>query len=197
VDLDGRFLKRLTSVGSFLLVAGMILTAVSADTPWRKAIGVVLAGLGVTIAFLPGALAGRLIFDLERDTSDSRLGTAVRLWSAVMIGIGLGIMYFGLLQLFSPQAAARFINSRGGMGVLFIVGGSAVSFYYLVRFLGLRAGESTWRAELSLISSRLYSLAGMAVGLFFIASGLVLLLAPDLPGLLVRELLPALPTPPA
>jgi hypothetical protein len=96
-----------------------------------------------------------------------------------------------------PQSAARFSGSHNGLGVILVLGGSALSFYYLVRLLGLQAREATLQARLAELPGRLYSIAGILVGLLVITAGLVQILAPDLPGQLVRELLPPLPTPPA
>lgn len=196
-EIGDAWLKRLALGGSILVVGGLILAGLAEGAAWARALGLVLAGLGVVLAFLPGAIAGYLLLDPRRDTADTSLGTAVRLWSAVMIAIGLGIAFYGLAQFISPDAAARFAHSRAGLGMLLVLGGSAVGFYNLVRFLGLQAREPTLRASLALLPGRFSSLAGILLGLFLIFAGLVQLLAPDLPGLLLRELLPPLPTPPA
>jgi hypothetical protein len=194
---DGFLLKQLTKGGAILLVAGLVFMGLAEGGPGRQAAGLILAGLGVVLAFLPGAIAGQLILDPGRDTTDTNLGTAVRLWSAVMITIGTAIFLFGLIQLISPQTAARFAASRSALGVIFILGGSAVSFYNLVRILGLQAADETLRSTLSLFSARFSSFLGVLLGLFAVVAGLVMILAPDLPALLLRELLPPLLTPPA
>ena len=197
MNLYGRLLKQLTKAGAVLLTAGLIFMGLSEGGPGRKAVGLALAGLGVIVAFLPGALAGQLILDPDRDISDTYLETAVRLWSAVMITIGLGIFLFGLIQVILPATAARFAASRSGMGTLFILGGSAIAFYNLVRMLGLQPGVESWRATLSLYSGRLVSFLGILLGMVVAVVGLVMMLAPDLPALLLRELLPPLLAPPA
>jgi hypothetical protein len=197
MDLNDRWFKVMNRGGAISFVGGLLLFGLSEDIPWRKALGIAAAGLGLAILFLPGAIDGRFVFDPERDTTDSKLGMAIRLWSVVMIAGGLSVFIFGLVQMVSPQSAARFSGSHNGLGVILVLGGSALSFYYLVRLLGLQAREATLQARLAELPGRLYSIAGILVGLLVITAGLVQILAPDLPGQLVRELLPPLPTPPA
>jgi len=196
MDLNDRWFQMMDRGGTILFVGGLFLFGLSEDVPWRRALGIAAAGLGLAILFLPGAIDGRFLFNSQRDTTDTSLGTAVRLWSVVMIAGGLSVFVFGLAELVSPQRAARFAGSHNGIGIILVLGGSAVSFFYLVRLLGLQARDSTLRASLSILPGRLYSISGILAGLLAVAAGLMQILAPELPGQLLRQLLPLF-TPPA
>jgi len=167
-----------------ILVSGALVWASEYfGLPWLGSIALVLFGLWVAANGVGVAIKGQVeLVNPEYRRYEFLSGVPAGLWSAIFITIGLGLMIFGGMDLFSPGGAERFLsqalNSPSGTGVLVGVVGFMVAANGVIGLLSGSAVASEKAGRLEEFEFRASGVWHILVGTLMLSLAMALILVP-------------------
>jgi hypothetical protein len=151
--------------------------------PRLGSIALILFGLWVAANGVGVALKGQAeLVNPEQSRFEFLSGVPEGLWSAIFITVGLGLIVFGGMDLFSPGGAERFLsqalNSPSGTGVLVGVIGLMVAANGVISLLSGSAAVTGKVGRLEEFEFRASAIWHVLVGTLMLSLALALILVP-------------------
>lgn len=164
-----------------LVCGGLVWASDRFSVPWLGSTAVLLLGLWLLAWGVEVALKGEVtLIDHEKRRYEFFTGIPARLWSAIFITAGLGILVVGWLNLSSPDGGEAFIeqalNSPAEWSILLGIVGMVVTASGMIRIISgsatLSENVSRWEEFGFRASGVLRALLGsvflvLAAGLLF------------------------------
>ena len=167
-----------------ILVSGALVWASEYfGLPRLGSMALILFGLWVAANGVGVALKGQAeLVNLEQSRFEFLSGVPAGLWSAIFITVGLGLIVFGGMDLFSPGGAERFLsqalNSPSGTGVLVGVIGLMVAANGVISLLSGSAAAPGKVGRLEEFEFRASAVWHLLVGTLMVSLALALILVP-------------------
>jgi hypothetical protein len=188
-------LKTITWIGFVTLILGILIASISPTTRTLP-IGLLIAGIGLTAAYLDALLTGQITFSRRGMGTISYQGLAGHIWGAEMVFIGVTIAFAAGMEWLSPGWVMTWINSPLGLAQLLLSGGLIAAGAGVVLILGNRESRESKTDFVLSLPSRLFGLVVIVAGLAVLGLGLIQLVSPGAIGGWIRDVIPPIPTPP-
>ena len=191
--MENRWEQYANLFGFSLILLGILVASEQIRLPVSRPLplGMEMCGVGLCIAFMSGLTTGRIHSFFGRSFQWGYYeGLLARLWSGLMLLIGLAVAGGGLVEWRFPGILRSFLATPAGMGLGVIFLGLIVLLFSLVKVLQPVAQESNRITQVSHTLKRLFWMIILIAGVVIIGSGFLQLLMPDVVQRLVQQFLP-------